>query len=163
MKNPTPLARTICRAANWDAERVSEAAYIELLEETIRLAESTLDKAAAKLDDAGVKDLRRNLAFPEGTIATLPQDGDLVVHFRGLSDADQARLLKSYDRKVVGTSKQGLARVTKGGQIDPASVQSPDAFGAIDKLIELTALAVEKRQNNPENIGGKTQLDWRLT
>lgn len=163
MKNPSELAHIICKAASWDAEKVPEGKYIELLEETIRQAETTLDKAAAKLDDAGVKDLRKRLAFPEGTVAVLPQEGDLVVHLRGLSDFEKSRLLKSLDRKVVGTSEQGLARVAKSGAIDPASVQGPDQLDAIDNLIQLTALAVEQRQANPEDVQGKTSMHWRLT
>lgn len=163
MKNPTDLARVICKAANWNADQVPEARYIELLEETIRQAETTLDKAAAKLDDAGVKDLRKRLAFPEGTVAVLPQEGDLVVHLRGLTDFEKSRLLKSFDRKVVGTSEQGLARVAKSGEIDPASVQGQDQLEAVDKLIQLTALAVEQRQANPEDVQGKTSVHWRLT
>jgi hypothetical protein len=163
MKNPTPLARTICKAAGWNADLVSEARYILLLEETIRQAEETLDKAAAKLDDAGVKDLRKRLAFPEGTVAVLPQEGDLVVQLRGLSDFEKARLVKSYGNKVVGTSEQGLARVTRSGEIDPASVQGQDQLEAVDRLIQMTALAVEKRQANPEDVQGKTAVHWRLT
>lgn len=163
MKNPTELARLICKAANWDAEKVSEGQYIALLEETIRQAETTLDKAAAKLDDAGVKDLRKRLAFPEGTVVTLPQEGDLVLHVRGLSEIEQTRVVKSLGNNVVGTSKEGLARVGKAGQIDPTSVQGTEQLDAIDKLIELTARAVEKRQANPDDVQGKTQLGWRLT
>lgn len=163
MKNPSELARVICKAASWDADQVPEARYIELLEETIRQAEDTLDKAAAKLDDAGVKDLRKRLAFPEGTVAVLPQEGDLVVHLRGLSDFEKARLLKSLDRKVVGTSEQGLARVAKSGAIDPASLQGTDELEAVDRLIQLTALAVEQRQSHPEDVKGKTSVHWRLT
>ncbi len=163
MKNPTTLARTICKAAGWDADKVSEAKYILLLEETIRQAEDTLDKAAAKLDDAGVKDLRKKLAFPAGTVAVLPQDeNDLVVLFRGLTEFEQTQLLKSYGRRVVGTSKNGLARVDKSGEIDPASVAGLDQLDAIDHLIQLTALAVEQRQQNPEDVQGRTQLTWRL-
>lgn len=162
MKKPSELAQTICKAANWDAEKVPEATYIELLEETIRQAESTLDKAAAKLDDAGVKQLRKKLAFPEGTVAVLPQDEDLVVLFRGLTRFEQEHLVKSYGKKVVGTSKSGLARVNKSGEIDPATVQAGEQLDAIDRLIELTALAVEKRRQNPEDVQGKTQLGWRL-
>jgi len=163
MKKPSDLARVICKAAQWDAEKVPEGRYIELLEETIRQAEDTLDKAAAKLDDVGVKDIRKRLAFPEGTVATLPAEGDLVVHVRGLSDAEQNRLVKSLGNKVVGTSDGGLPRVGKDGQIDPASVQTTDNLEAIDKLIELTARAVEQRQANPEDVQGKTNLGWRLT
>lgn len=163
MKNPTELARVICKAANWDAEKVPEATYIALLEETIRAAEDTLDKAAAKLDDAGVKDLRKRLAFPEGTVAVLPEDNDLVVCFRGLTRFERDHLEKAYGKKVVGTSEQGLARVAKSGEIDPASVQGQDQLDAVDNLIQLTALAVEQRQANPEDVKGKTSVHWRLT
>lgn len=170
MRNPTDLAVEICKAANVDAETISDAQYIKLLEgvfeevsDFLENADSYVRKNLQKLDDAGVRDLRKRLAFPEGTVVTLPQDGDLVVHVRGLSDAEQDRLVKSLDRKVVGTSKQGLARVAKGGEIDPASVQGPDEFDAIDRLIQLTAQAIEKRQANPDDVRGKTQLGWRLT
>lgn len=166
----THVSTEVCEMAGWDIDKVTSDEYIGLLEtyfeevaDFLENAEGYVAKNLAKLDNAGVGDLRKRLAFPEGTVATLPQDDDLVLHVRGLNEAEQAQLVKSLGRRVVGTSKDGLPRIGKNGEVDPESVQSADSFDPVDDLIALTARAVELRQQNPDQVDGHTNLSWRLT
>lgn len=172
MKHNSEVSESVCEQAGWNPNDVSESQYIALLERTFVEISDFLDgpdefiqKNLRKLDTAGVDALKKRLAFPEGTLAVLPMANDLVLHLRDLPPVQKARLIRSLEKNIVSTSDAGMARVAKDGTIDPASVQAQaqDGLSAIDELIERTAREVERRQQNPDQTYGPTQISVRLT
>jgi len=165
----TEFAKEVCDMVGWNIAEVEQDAYIDLLERTFEeiadAAENVgtyIQKNRRDLDNLAVKSLRRELAFPEGTVAVLPGDGDLVLHVRGLTEQQKTKLVKSLGRRVVGTSDAGLPKVGPDGKLEADPTQ-PGELPAVDRLIERTAQEVARRQSNPDEIGGPTQVSWRLT